>query len=114
MKACDALVLPNKKGDAISEKFTSPMKLFEYMASGVPIIASDLPSIREVLDENSAIFFEAGNSKDLHSAIQKLFSAPSRTREKLSLRAVSLSREYDWKKRGEKIAVFLKEHSVLA
>ena len=30
-------------------RWTSPMKMFEYMASGVPLIASDLPVLREVL-----------------------------------------------------------------
>lgn len=41
-----AVQLPN--GDDIGE-FTSPMKLFEYMAAGRAIIASDLPVLREVL-----------------------------------------------------------------
>jgi len=35
--------------DLISASFTSPLKLFEYMAARVPIVASDLPSTREVL-----------------------------------------------------------------
>jgi glycosyltransferase involved in cell wall biosynthesis len=37
--------------------FTSPLKLYEYMAAGLPIVASDLPSLREVLrhDENALL-----------------------------------------------------------
>ena len=41
LQAADVLLLPHPKG----EYSQSPMKLFEYMASGTPIVASRLPSI---------------------------------------------------------------------
>ena len=44
-KSADVLVLPNTAKEKISKYYTSPMKLFEYMASGRIILASDLPSI---------------------------------------------------------------------
>ena len=57
------LVLPNP-ASAISSAFTSPLKLFEYMASGRPIVASDLPSLREVLrDGENALLVAPGNPR---------------------------------------------------
>jgi len=54
--AADVLVLPNSAKAKIASHYTSPLKLFEYMASRRPIVASDLPSLREVLrDGENAI-----------------------------------------------------------
>ena len=53
LKAADVLVLPNSAKKEISKCWTSPMKMFEYMASQRPIVASDLPSIREILYDRS-------------------------------------------------------------
>ena len=54
--ACDILLMPYEEAIAGSSggdtaRFASPMKAFEYMAAGRPILSSDLPVFREVLDE---------------------------------------------------------------
>src|SRR3989344_1397619 len=51
LKAADCAILTGKRSESISEKYTSPLKMFEYMASGCPIVAQDLPSFREILNE---------------------------------------------------------------
>lgn len=72
--ACDVLILPNKSGNLISEKYTSPLKLFEYMASGTPIIASDLPSIKSILSDDLAILVSPNSEDSLTDAIKLLFN----------------------------------------
>lgn len=102
LKAADALVLPNKSGNKISELHTSPLKLFEYMASKRPIISSDLPSLREILTDNEALFFEAGNPSDLAKAIEKI-AVNSGLASQLSYNAYKKVQEYTWDKRAEDI-----------
>lgn len=70
----DVLVVPNDPESAESEKYTSPIKVFAHMASGIPIIASDLPSLRAILNESNAFFFRAGDVADLARVIQEVGS----------------------------------------
>lgn len=99
--AADVLVLPNVKG-IINEVFTSPLKLFEYMAAKKPIVASDLPTIREILDEKSAILVEPGTSTELKKGIIKALS-DKRFAEKISLEAYSRVKKHTWENRARRI-----------
>ena len=62
---CQILALPNVRS-TISERYTSPLKLFEYLAAGRAVIASDLPALREVLtDDVNAVLVEPGHPRPL-------------------------------------------------
>lgn len=107
LKAADVLVLPNKKEEKISELYTSPLKLFEYMASKRPIVASDLPSISEVLDEETAVFFEPDNPKQLVESIKKVIQSGDLA-ETISAKAFERVKNYTWGKRVERILEFIR------
>ncbi|MEK7598912.1 MAG: glycosyltransferase [Patescibacteria group bacterium] len=103
LKAVDILVLPNSGKEEISRRFTSPLKLFEYMASGTPIVASDLPSIREILNDNLCTFFKPDDPADLADKIK--FAVENY--ESLKIKADSASelvKNYTWDKRAASIA----------
>ncbi|OGH59415.1 MAG: hypothetical protein A2725_01135 [Candidatus Magasanikbacteria bacterium RIFCSPHIGHO2_01_FULL_33_34] len=106
MNAVDVLILPNCGEEKISSHYTSPMKMFEYMASGTPIVASDLPSIREVLSEDNAVLVEAGNVVELANGIKKVL-----TQEDLSDSLVKQAnldvKKYDWESRAKEIVNFI-------
>ena len=106
LKAADVLVLPNEKEEKISEFYTSPLKLFEYMASGRPIVASNLPSVREILDKDSGLFFESGSSQRLIEAIKRVIEDENLTKS-LSAKAFEKIHQYTWDKRARKILSFI-------
>ncbi len=88
--------------------FTSPMKLFEYMAAKIPIVASDFPSMREILENGkTAVLVESSNPKALAEGIEKILTDREFAR-RISEQAYEKVKNFSWEKRAEKIAVFLK------
>lgn len=102
ISVADVLVLPNKSGWRESELFTSPMKLFEYMASGKPVVASSLPSIREILSDNNAFLVQPNNPAELARGIETLISNPE-LGKKLAAQALADVAQYSWEMRAKKI-----------
>jgi glycosyltransferase involved in cell wall biosynthesis len=108
LRSAAVLALPNP-ASAISTRFTSPLKLFEYMAAGRPIVASDLPSIREVLHDNvDALLVEPGSADALADAIRRLLNdrALAGRLADAALRAVP---QYGWDRRAERLEALLTE-----
>lgn len=106
LKAADILVLPNVPTSEESVKYTSPVKLFEYMASGVPIIASDLPSIREILNEQNAILVRADDPAALAEDINKVLQ-DNELSNSISKQALIDVKDHTWENRAQKIIDFL-------
>ena len=102
LRAADVLVLPNSAKDADARIYTSPMKLFEYMASGTPIIASDVPSLREILDENSAYLFNPDDSQALAKSIMYVLTHTGEAYGKAHASKARVS-EYSWVSRARNI-----------
>jgi glycosyltransferase involved in cell wall biosynthesis len=104
--ACDVLLMPYElaiagSGGGNSVDICSPMKMFEYMAAGRAIIASDLPVLHEVLNEENAIFCPAEDSKAWQSTLNSLINDPERMKD-LGKQAHEDAQSYSWKTRAEK------------
>jgi glycosyltransferase involved in cell wall biosynthesis len=85
------------------------LKLFEYMASGRPIVASDLPSLREVLaDGRNAVLVEPGNPQALTAGIRRIKEDPALA-ERIARQALEDVRDYTWDRRAERLETLLAE-----
>lgn len=102
LKAADILVLPNTAKDHFSKYYTSPLKMFEYMAAERPIVASDLPSIRDILNEENAVFFEPDNAKSLALAIKQLLEDVNLAK-KITHQGHQDVQQYTWDNRAKHI-----------
>lgn len=105
--ACDLLLMPYQDQVAGSSggdiaAVLSPMKLFEYLACGRPILSSDLPALQEVLNRENAILLPSEDLQAWTLAIQELQSQPER-RAILARRARQDSNQYSWENRAARI-----------
>jgi len=110
LRCADILLLPNAPVTQESIEFTSPMKMFEYMASKKPIVASELPSIREILNKNNAILVKPDNPEILAKGIEKALE-DSDFCAKSSRQAYKDVQKYTWEKRARRIINFLDNQS---
>jgi len=89
---------------------TSPMKIFNYFSYGIPIIGSDLPTIREIVTSEGGIFYKKGEKDKLATAIESL-SLENDLYDKKSKYIFKRALELTWEKRGEKIIDFINQVS---
>src|SRR3989339_1543981 len=108
LKAADCLVLTGTRKSRVSEKFTSPMKMFEYLAAQKPIVASDLPSFREVLNEQNAVLVEPDDPRALAEGVKNVLT-DQKLSEKISAQAMEDVQRYSWSDRAKIIREFISE-----
>jgi glycosyltransferase involved in cell wall biosynthesis len=105
--ACDVLLMPYQQQVAASSggdiaRYLSPMKLFEYLACGRPILSSDLPVLQEILDVSNAVLLPPGDVSAWVRAIQALRLDPARS-ARLGEQARRDASRYTWEGRAAQI-----------
>jgi glycosyltransferase involved in cell wall biosynthesis len=105
--AADVLLMPFGKTIAGSSggntaEVCSPLKMFEYMAAGRAILTSDLPVLREVLNESNACFYLLEDYDDLQDKFSGLLNDPGR-RKALADAALNDVKKYTWQERMRRI-----------
>jgi len=104
-KAFDIMLMPFPNIEHYANNM-SPLKMFEYMASKRPIISSDLPSVRDVLNEGNCFFCEPDNTEDLAAKIIQLINN-NELANKIADKAYEDAGQYSWRIRAKKIIKFI-------
>lgn len=102
LAAADMLVMPST-GTLRYAEYTSPLKLFEYLATGNPVVASDLPVLREVLRHGeNALLYPPRDATALADALKRLWAERGLGRA-LADQAWLDVQQYSWRARASRI-----------
>lgn len=108
LKCFDILLLPTSGQGKQPTHYTSPLKLFEYMAAQRPIVASKLPSIEEILtDEQNALLAQPDDADDFRHQILRIKTHPELA-ETIARQARKHVKEYTWDQRAKRILRFIR------
>ena len=85
--------------------YASPLKIFEYLAMGIPIIAPDQPNIREILTSKyDSILFNPDIKHSLEDAIMAMVDDPAICKKLGDNAKITLhDRQYYWSSNAEKV-----------
>lgn len=86
----------------------SPMKIFEYMATGIPILGSNIGSLSEVLNEENSFIFDPNNIDTIIRQIHFLLENPSIARQRALRAHDDVKKYYRWEVRVQKILEFIR------
>jgi glycosyltransferase involved in cell wall biosynthesis len=104
--AADVLIMPYGQQVAGSSggdiaPYLNPMKMFEYLASGRPIVSSDLPILREILTEENAVIVPA--SSEAWVAALRGLAADANRRQLLAAAARRTAEQHTWELRAQRL-----------
>jgi glycosyltransferase involved in cell wall biosynthesis len=105
--AADVLIMPYSRQVAGSSggdiaPYLNPMKMFEYLASARPIVASDLPILREILDDYNAVIVPSQDAPAWADALRQLANDPAR-RAALAAAARHTAGQHTWEQRARRL-----------
>ncbi len=105
--AADVLIMPyaqqvsGSSGGNIAP-YLNPMKMFEYLACTRPIVASDLPILREILNEDNAVILPSQDAPAWAAVLRQLSAHPAR-REALAAAARRTAQQNTWQQRAQRL-----------
>lgn len=107
LRAADVLLVLGTAKDTYSYLHTSPMKLFEYMAAGRPVVASCTPAIASVVSDEKVFFAAPDDAADVAEKIRFVLEHPRDAERKAAAAAAS---PFSWNARAAGISDFMLKH----
>ena len=111
LAAADVLAVPNRSRPAISARYTSPLKAFEAMAAGVCVVASDLPSLREVFTHGRDAWLVAPDDPRALAAGLRAVLADDALRARLAAALAARAAQHTWDARAARLVAWMEERA---
>ncbi|MDM9379256.1 glycosyltransferase family 4 protein [Chlorogloeopsis sp. ULAP01] len=107
LQAADVLAHPHCWGEAAT--FTSPLKLFDYFASGTPIVATEIPSLMEFKNTQAiAAWCEPDNPTKFAASLRQVLENYPRKIEGYA-NSIEFVKQFSWENRAAKILSYVDE-----
>ncbi len=106
LSAADVTLVLGTSQNEESYYYTSPMKAFEYLAAGRPVVASRTPALEDVLGQDVAFFCKPDDPESLASAIRVALAT---SEEERVARGKSVAERHTWRARAQRIRACLDE-----
>lgn len=103
----DVLLLVGTARNQDSNRYTAPMKVFEYLATGKPIVASRTEALQSLIPEGLVRWVPPDDPQALASGIQEVLRLP----QEGAAARVALAREHTWRARAERISKAYLSHA---
>ncbi len=94
-----------------SPSYFSPLKLFEYLAAGLAVVAADLPGVSDIVDSETAMLIPPGDGVALAEAVQALAADPARRAALGRAGRARVAAEHTWERRARDILAHFEELS---
>ena len=108
LKKAKLTIIPNI--DSKYTNFTAPLKLYEYLATSNIVLASDLPTIKEIIKDGiNGFLFKRGDRNDFINKLNYILSLPEKKLSEISKNAYETSKRFTWDNRAKQIVEFIKE-----
>ncbi len=109
--SADVVAMPIQPS-TLNHRLTTPNKLFEAMAAGVPVVASDLPGMAGIVRETGCgLLVDPTDTAAIAAALREILDAPAPERRARRERALAAAREtYTWERQAD---VLLEEYTKL-
>jgi len=98
MRSADLLLVIGTKKNKYSYLHTSLMKLFEYIATGVPVLAADTPAIKDMISEKEVFFYETDNTQSFVMKVKEILNNPELAKN-IYCQAKLISPRFSWQSR---------------
>lgn len=87
----------------LNNYYTSPNKLFEYIIAGLPIVASNFPEMKKIIDKfEIGCTFDPSEPKNIAEAVLHMLEDPEKL-QRMKQNTAAVSQVYNWENESKKL-----------